>query len=707
MPFRSRTRKVVAGLALAIALLFAWAGIRHLLRPRPPPATAEQRAQAANVHILRDSYGVPHIFGKRDADTAFGLAYAHAEDDFPTIQLVLAATQGRLGLLVLSQTALANDYYVALAHIRQNGDTGYVHIDPDARAVLDGYAAGLNYYAALHPGEADGRLFPVRGEDIAAGFEHKLPLMLGVPEALQLVNGDTPLEVGDDLRIKAAAALGSNAHAVARARSTDDVTRLNVNSHQPWSGPVAWYEAQLHSEEGWDMTGGLFPGAPVILHGHNQHLGWAHTVNRFHAIDIYKLDMIDETHYRYGEGARELEAGEAELQLDIGLFTLKLHKATYSSVHGPVMKTRKGVYAVRWPGRGGGALAAEQWLRMNKARNIDEWKAAMRLQGIPMFNTVYADRDDIGYVYNGLIPERSTDGITVLPGSDPGALWTGTVPFDDLPQVWNPPAGFVFNCNTTPFRATEGEGNPNPDDYPENMGIESSLNNRGLRSLELFGGTAKISGAEFERYKFDRTYSKQSALYRNVIEPILAIPDPDEKEKQAQELLRGWDGKADEDETPVALAFESWRTVNAHAHDRDLDRAALAREGLDIAIEKLERRYGQLEIPLGELQRLRRGQVDLPLGGGPDLLNAADTEEKDGHLVGMQGDSYILLVDFAAGGVHSRSISNYGASNRPGNAHYADQSPLFVKRQLKPVWRTEAELRAHLEREYLPGAEPR
>jgi len=280
---RAARRWWLRGLAAGLILLVAWRIVRPLLRPAPPPPDGATLAHVANVRILRDVGGVAHVFGKSDADAAFGLAYAHAEDDWPTIQAVLAAARGRLSLLSFSKQARANDYLVALVHIAEQVDAQYPALSPELRAVLDAYARGLNYYAFRHAGEPDGRLLPFTGRDIAAGFAHKLPILVGFTDVVSAVLRDPPANVGDEVRLSSAAgepgATGSNAHAVHRSRSADDVTRLNVNSHQPWEGPVAWYEVHVHSQEGWNMTGGTFPGAPFVLHGHNDHLGWAHTVN--------------------------------------------------------------------------------------------------------------------------------------------------------------------------------------------------------------------------------------------------------------------------------------------------------------------------------------------------------------------------------------------------------------------------------------------
>ena len=663
------------------------------------------------MRILRDTFGVPHVFGETDADAAFGLAYAHAEDDFPTIQDLLAAARGKLGLLHLSKKAVQNDYYVELIGVRAQVDAQYGALPADVRAVLEGYARGLNLYAYLHPGEADGRFFPTSGRDVAAGFIHKLPIMLGLPRVLGALDEARPRHVGDVVVAEAdrpnESFPGSNGHAILGARATDGVTRLNVNSHQPWEGPVAWYETQVVSDQGWNMTGGTFPGAPIVLHGHNEHLGWAHTVNSPDLIDVYELvrDPSRPHGYRFDGATRDLEAHDAALELDVGFFTLTLHKEVEASVQGPVLETKHGTYAVRFAGIGRGILAAEQWFRMNKARSLEEWKSAMRIQGIPMFNTAYADRSNVFYVYNALLPKRTPgfDYRAVLPGDRSDVVFHDYLPFDELPQVQNPPAGFIQTCNSSPFLTTAGPGNP-ADTYPPSMGIEHTLTNRARRSLALLGRDGPISADDFVRMKFDRVYDRQGTIFTRVVDPLLATFEPRTKdETRALDLLRAWDGATEESSPAATLAILTYKAAVPEMHgegDPELpDVAAAFRD----SIRWLVASHGRVDVPLGEVQRLRRGDVDLPLGGGPDIMNAAYTRRESGHLVGTQGDSYVLLVDFTDAGPRSRSIINYGASSRPGSPHFADQAPLFVRHELKPAWRTTEEIRAHLEREYHPG----
>ena len=713
---RRRLRRAgfaIVGLAtLVVGLHF----VHVARRPGPPPPSEAALAHAAHVTITRDTYGVPHILGDTDADAAFGLAYAHAEDDYPTIQAVLAASRGHLGLVHPSKDALLNDYYAALVHVDRKVAEQYDSLDADTRAVLEGYAEGLNLYAFRHPKEADGRLLPFSGRDIAAGFLHKLPYMVGFVDALKQVSSGGVKTIGDKTALLNDAPVaerepsfpGSNAHAVDRRRSTDDVTRLNINSHQPWEGPVAWYEAHVQSKEGWDAIGGLFPGAPMILHGHNEHLGWAHTVNAPDLVDVYRLDMNPNgaLEYRFDGKWVPLEVTQAHLSVDAWIADVSFDRDVYASVHGPVLKTDDGYFAIRYSGVEGLIRAPEQWLRMNKATTFAEWKQAMEINAVPMFNTVYADRDHIAYFYNARLPERTPglDYRSVLSGDDPRALWTTYRPFDKLPSVVDPPAGFVQGCNSTPFAATSGDANPRPEDFPREASIETALTNRARRSLALLGGTQPISRDAFLAMKWDRQYAPEDAVYEKLLDPLLSGYFPqNDAERRALELLRGWDGSTDAASVPSSIAILTMRPL---LYDVDIDEDGSPTKDPALAFQRgvtfLMDHYGKVEVPLGELERLHRGTVDLPLGGGPDLMNAVYTKKDGKHLVGFQGDSYILEVEFRADGVHSRSIHQYGESSREGAAHYADQAPLFAKRELKDSFFRAEDREGHIERTYQP-----
>jgi penicillin amidase/acyl-homoserine-lactone acylase len=697
---RDRRRRGPLG---AASLAAAAAGLALLpgAPPRLDPAALES-GRDYEVRVLRDEWGVPHVLGASDPDVAFGLAWAHAEDDFDTIQLAALAARGQLAA-ELGPEAAPNDYLARLMRVREQAEAGWTRLAPETRALCEAWADGLNRYAARHPEEARARLFPVRGLDVVAGFVHKLPLFYGLDRALGAL-----LEPGE---AKPPPTRGSNAFAVAPGRSADGWTRLVINSHQPWEGPVAWYEAHLRSDTGWETAGGLFPGTPLVLHGHNRQLGWAHTVNEPDLIDVFELELDpdDPDRYRFDGEWRRLERGEAAIELRLfGPFTWTVRRELLWSVHGPVLHTPRGRFAVRVAG-GEAALAVEQWYRMNRARSLEEWKAAMRMLAVPMFHTVYADAAGrIGYVYNARLPlrEPGVDPGGVLPGDTSRALWSEVLPWDRLPRVESPASGFVQNANSTPFRTTRGRGNPEPGAEAAWAGIETHLTNRARRLLARLGDDPAVSRAELEAIKLDVTYAPGSAIARR-IEELAAVEPPPERPRlrRALRVLRSWNRRAGRESRAAALALLS---LSPDHRDRPFDGPLPELlDRVEAAAERLERDFGRIDVAWGEVLRVRRGREDRALDGGPDLLRAVYARDApDGRRVGEAGDSYVLLVEWSpTGELRSHSVSVYGSAvARPRSRHYADQTPLFAAGRLKRLWLDEQEIRAHLEREYQPGA---
>ncbi|MCR9142246.1 MAG: penicillin acylase family protein [bacterium] len=786
----------IVGTLTLIAL--AATALRYVLRPPVPPATEKQLAHAEGVQIIRDEWGVPHIKGRSNADAAFGLAFAHAEDDYPLIEASLIAARGELARTQLSEGALANDFYVRLFRVREEVAARYESLSPDVRQVLEAYADGINYYATIHPDEVDSRFLPVSGSDVAAGFVHKLPLFQAVHRPLKAIHTDEELKTGDRIQkpfldspeapgvahtnqretsaaqrsdgqsartahrsendagnavIPAGTApfpdfrmVASNAHAVGKRRSADGVIRLNVNSHQPWEGPVAWYEAHIQSEEGWNMIGGTFPGAPMIFHGHNEKLGWAHTVNAPDMWDVFELEMHPEAQsaqenkyrYRFGDEWLELDVREDSIAVDLGPFVWNESREFYTSVYGPTLKTDAGkFFSIRSVGRADLIRSVEQWYRMNLANSFAEWQAAMRIHAIPMFHTVYADAANIHYVYNAKIPLRSDayDWNTIVPGNTPETLWQEYLPYDRLPSVTNPPADYIQNCNSDPFFTTDGAGNPRRENFSETAGIETRMTNRARRSHEMFGEDSAITRDEFLRYKWDRRYTRDGSIFTEAILPVLAafgLPTDQETEaaaealsaanqfeanyleanqletnrfeREALRMLRDWDGSTDETNTTAALAILSFRPIfQAIVLDRALEVPDPV-ESFRAAVRLLVENYGRVAVPLGEVQRLQRGDVDLAIGGGPDILNATHSKlTDDGRLIGFAGDSYILFVEFYPDGPRGSALHQYGNVNRPESPHYADQAGMFTRRTLRRSLFSDADLRERTARVYRPG----
>ncbi|MBI1407477.1 MAG: acylase [Caulobacter sp.] len=698
-------RWIMRGLAGLAALVVLAAIVLLLLDipnfpAKPNEAAILARAGAYDVQIRRDEWGVPHILGRTNADAAFGLAYAHAEDDFATIQDVALATRGQLasrnGL-----KAAAGDYVANLLGVWPAVNSGYDALPADVRAVMEAYADGVNFYAVRHQNLVEPGLLPMTGKDIAAGFVFKTPFFYGLDAELQRLN-DLP----EDPMPK-----GSNGVAVAPSRSSDGATRLLVNSHQPFTGPVAWYEAVIQSGEGWHVAGGFFPGSPFMLHGHNENLGWANTVNKPDLIDTYRLVINPDNpdQYRLDGQWKTFEKTRARLRIKLwGPFHITVHRDVLRSVHGPVLKTKGGVFALRFAGMDEVRQPLQYW-RLNLAKNADEWRAAMALQALPSINYIYADRTGtIGYVYNGLYPDRPQDaGVDwsgTLPGDRSDLIWKGYLPFDRVPQIWSPKGGLVFNANNTPFRATPDGDGLDPRAFPASMGIQMDMTNRSWRELETFGADSSITPEEFLRYKFDVTYSDRSRVAAIVKEALAIDPGGDADLKAAQDLLRGWNRRADQHNRAAALGVLTAWAVETDPHDggpRPTVAAALRQ-----TVASLKTYFGRIDPEWGEVNRLVRGDVNLPVDGGPDTLRAIYGEPgKDGRLTAMAGDTLIMVVEWdKAGNLTSRSIHQFGSATLDRRSkHYADQAPLFAAERFKPVLFTEDQLKGHIEESYRPG----
>lgn len=722
----------VRGAALSIALglglvfsVWVFAPERAHFDPQPLIDVATEY----DVRILRDDLGVPHIYGVTDPDVAYGLAYAHSEDDFATIQETLLAARGSLARWK-GASAAPLDMLVRWMGAWDAIDRSYeTDLSPDVRALVEAYADGVNHYAALHPNEAVPGVVPVSGRDVVAGFATRVPFFYGLQRTIAELFADErarpvargPIEAAFE-HMTHGANVGSNAAAVGPRRSADGATRLLINSHQPFTGPVAWYEVRLKSEAGWDMAGGVFPGSPIVLHGHNRDLGWASTANRPDLADVYVLETDEAgVHYKLDGQWKAFERKPNKVDIQI-LGRLRtswtwlvsqfspLPLELLRSAHGPAIETKHGTYAVRYAGMGE-IRQVEQWYRMNRATTYAEWREAMQMQAIPSFNFIYADRKGrIGYFYNAKTPVREVgwNWQEYLPGNRSDLIWTESYGFDDVPQVVNPRSGYVVNTNNTPFRATALGQGPEEDDFPSEAGYETHMNNRALRAHELWGRDRWITRDEFREYKYDRRYSKDSRI-REIVAEVLAAEFDDGSDKQrAQELLRAWSYDVEVENRGTAVAIATALPVIL-AERRSLPDVPTVLKTFETAVATLVEHHGRIDPTWGEVNRFRRGHLDLPANGGPDVLRALEDREinDDGTFVPVGGDTLIYFVEWSRSGeLRSESVHQYGSATLDASSpHYDDQVATFLADRTTPVYFEENDLRAHLEREYRPGQE--
>ncbi|MXP10201.1 acylase [Pseudoblastomonas halimionae] len=696
----------VLGLVLVVFVgLAVWEPLLAEEGTAPPPETY-------TAEIVRDEFGVPHIYGKRDVDVAYGIAQAHSEDDFSTLQDVAAMTRGRYAAIA-GQDGATFDFAFHALDVEGTVERHYDELAPDVRAILDAYATGLNDYAADHPGEVKlDNLFPVDGRDIAAGFALRQPFFFGLAGKLgALVEGKdylpdpgrpidpSPLPVPGSEEERN---MGSNAFAIAPEKSGGE-TLLVSNSHQPWRGGVAWYELVVESGEGWHFAGATFPGSPYPFLGHNENLGWTNTVNQPDMYDVYELtvskEVVGNDHklvYELDGEWRELESKDVTLPVRVGPIVLPIQRTVYRSVHGPVIKNDKGYFAIRY----GGIDSISQldaYYRLNKAKTLAEWKGILSKLQIPSTNFIYADdQGNIAYYYNAAIPDRQVgpDWRGILPGNDSALIWTDYVGFEELPQYENPSSGWLFNANNNPFSAAGSADDLKAEDFPAELGIETKSTNRARRAARLMSEANLIDRANLERIKYDTGWEREGYVAA-ALDGIAALDLQEGRYRDAQALLADWDLNSDGVGRADALALLIMRQYMGK--DYNLEPLPDPREELVKAADFLVENYGRIDPPMSEVLRLRQGPgpyaVDLPLDGGSDTLRAStlwDVDD-DGRLSVKHGDSFVMFTVWKGDEpVMSESIQPFGAATtRPDDPNFTSQAPLFVRHELKPVffWR--------------------
>ncbi|WP_299077455.1 penicillin acylase family protein [uncultured Paraglaciecola sp.] len=648
-----------------------------------------------DVQIVRDKYAVPHIFGARDVDAAFGLAYAHAQDDFATMQDVLLVTRGKLATLHGADSA-TTDYLVQFMGVWDVVNAGYdTRISQQTRDHAEAYADGVNYYASQNPENIAAGLLPVTGKDIIAGFTFKTPLFYGFDQAVAaVVEGRygtgldklAHLQVTNDPQPD----LGSQGISIAPSRSEDGYTRLLVNSHQPLTGPVAWYEARIKTDEGWDMAGSTFPGSPLILHGHGPTLGWSSTVNKPDLVDVYQLTINpdNENQYLLDGTWQDFEIEDAAIDVTFwGPIRWTFHETIYRSKHGPVFKTETGAFALRWAGMDE-VRTLEQMLAMNKARTHQDFEAALSMTASPSINHVYADKDgNIAHYYNAMMPKRpigeafaDIDWTGLLPGDRSDLIWQGYYPFERMPQTVNPPSGYVYNANNTPYRSSTGQGQPQAADYEPSMGIQTNMTNRALRIEALFGGDESISRDELHSYKYDNRYAKGSVADLIITRLLAMTFEPNSDLHAGQKLLQDWDLSTDADSRMAALGVMT--TGPFIIADMQQQPEPDLTETFQTTLDLLQTHFGQIDPKWGDVNRLVRGDKSWPLSGAPDVLRAVYGvfDEDVSQQQAVAGDSYIMFVEWAPDGtLSSHSIHNFGSATLDAtSSHFDDQAPMFA-----------------------------
>ena len=680
-----------------------------------------------SYQINRDIYGVPHITGIKDKDAAFGFGFAQTEDDYENIEFVIKMARGELSDFNISPDSLISlfniisgsgdimenisaiegvelDYLVKFLNTEDTALRLKKTVDPKILMYLKGYADGINYWAALNSNKIDKSLFPVTENDLLTGMIFRMPLFYGldyhIDQLVKLMSGDNEQVVlqNELSNNKLVAAIkshfkpsGSNAFAISKKRSADDDTMLVINSHQPLTGPVAWYEAHIKSDEGLNIMGGTFPGSPFIHVGFNEYLGWGATVNQPDLADIYKLTINPENENQYLlDGSwKNLKVVKQEFKVKIfGPFNITYPLDMYFSDHGPVMKNGQKAYALRYVGMND-ANQASAWLKMNKATNFNEWQDSLKMQQIASLNLVYADKEDnIFFVHNMKSPIRDFDydWKSIIPGDKSNLIWSEFYTYEEIPKILNPDSGYIYSTNQSPFFVTDLNDNLKEENFPITMGFQSRITNRAHRAYELLDVDKKISWENLDRYKHDNKFSINSRQYK-FLQKIFSYDFTEDRLIAAQNFLKNWNLGTDNENMHAAfgvcIVAPEW--LAEIKKESQPDPIKIFKD----CVNEFEKNFNQLGVKWSEISFLERGKKMLPVQGGPDVLRAIySPRSEDGILKAVAGDGLYIYVNWdKLGHQSSTSVHQFGASTSVKESpHYDDQMELFVNEKLKKTF---------------------
>ena len=642
-----------------------------------------------NIDIVRDEYGIPHIYAQTDAEVAYGLAWANAEDDFTTIQEAYLAGNAMLSNYIGLKGAAA-DFITQFIGSKNLIEEKIGTISEDYMAVVEGYSQGLNAYASNNPDKVlYKKLFPITPKKMLMYSQLQLFISNeGAYWAGRILNNDTQDDFLDQNLT------GSNVIAMNSSKTVSGETFLAINTHQPLEGPTSWYEVHLNSQEGTNIIGTMYPGTPNVVIGVNEYLGWSHTVNYPDKTDVFKLRMKNKRKYIVDEEEYELEKLKAKITIKVLGIPIKINRKYYKSIYGPTLKNKSGYYSIRTPTLFN-VKALEQWWRMGKSKNFTEFYNNLKMKELPGFNIGYADKyDTIFYMSNGIIPKRAQgyNWKGIVPGDTKKTLWTEYHNIEDLPQVIQPESGFIYNANHSPFKSTSADENPNEENYNENMGYETYDNNRSTRLIELIESYDRVSYDDFKDIKYDNSFpSKFNYNFMNIsiIETLKLQEENDLFE--LLDIIQKWDRKTDIDSQGAGFyGVLYYQLVRNYRDEIQNNNKIVSKEILLSALADTKayiiNNFGSTEITLGDFQKLVRGDKELPIWGLPDVITAMSSRPyKDGKHKVTQGESYIGLVRFNENGPILESIISYGNSDNPESDHYTDQMEKYSKFQTKKM----------------------
>jgi acyl-homoserine-lactone acylase len=691
---------------------------------------------AKQVHIIRDNWGIAHVYGKSDADTVFGMIYAQAEDDFNRIERNYLIGLGWLAQAE-GESALYGDLrarlFIDAARLRQQ----YRAAPAWLRSLMDSWADGLNYFlsthSAVHP-------------KVIHHFEPWMALSFtegsigGDIETIDLKQLEKFYSTPPTVRSSAAPDAvpeeypgGSNGFAIAPKLTASGHAMLWINPH------TSYYfrsELQMVSEQGLNVYGAVTWGQFFVYQGFNAHNGWMHTSYGGDAIDEYAEDLVqkaDGLYYRYGTGLKKLRVSVVTIPFKQASGSSNRSFTVYHSHHGPIIRSEHGKWiAIRLLQEPVRALS-QSYLR-TKTTDYASFRKTQDMRTDTSNNTVYADADGtIAYFHGNFIPKRdiSFDFTHPVDGSNPATEWQGPHALSDTITLLNPSNGWIFNSNNWPFSAA-GDQSPKRENYPRYMWWKGE-NPRGPHAVEVLSRLRNATLDNLIAAGYDGHLTAFDLLLPPLFAAYDALPGADARRtdlREAIEVLRAWDRRTSADSVATAVAIfwgqglierngAAARDADEPAYDYLVDKLTDAEriDGLSTALAKLQQDFGRWRIAWGEINRFQRltddivqpfddARPSLAVGFAPSQWGAlasfdSSKPRKTKDIYGSTGNSFVAAVDFGPT-IHAKAIMSGGESGDPSSPHFTDQALMFSQGRFRDVLFYPEDVRAHAERSYQP-----
>ncbi|HIG29568.1 MAG TPA: acylase [Verrucomicrobiales bacterium] len=662
-----------------------------------------QTVEDSQSEILWDTWGIPHIFARNDQDLFFGYGWAQMHSHGDLILELYGRARGRAAEY-WGEKYLNSDRQIRTLGIPERALKWRQSQSPEFQKLSQAFVDGMNAYAKANPRNISGRVknvLPVQVSDPSAHAQQAIHLTFIARGSMQNA-GNWKEE------------RGSNAWAIAPSRSASGNSLLLANPHLPWSDLFLFYEAQL-TTPGVNAYGASLVGMPSLGIAFNDYLGWSHTVNTYDGADLYEL-TLREGGYDYNNKTVPFEIETQTIKIKLKDQTFREEKLKVKrSIHGPVVSEKKGkALAIRIAGLDQPGIDEQYW-DMIRATNFEEFLVAQKRLQMPMFNTIYADREGhIMMLHGGQVPKRPTGDWKywkgIIPGIDSSTLWTETHSYEDLPKVIDPPQGWVQNANDPPWTCTF----PlmlNPDNFPDYMSPRG-MALRPQRSVRMVAGDSSVTFDELKQYKLSTRMELADRILDDLEHAVQKYGNS--KSKKAFEVLKNWDRNADA-ESRGAVLFAAWAFEMGSGMYRENWNSKRPRETPDglkdppeavrvllKVADRVRKDYGSLDVPWGKVYRLRYAGKDLPANGATGALGvfrvvSYKKDRRSKKYIGQSGDSYVAFIEFSDP-VRAEALMTYGNSTQPHSSHRGDQLDLFSQKKFRPVWRDKAVIEANLEK---------